>query len=69
MLPLQIKIIHLLYLTIWYFRGSDDTLTVGNPTLEKKEKEPDNEESDNESYDAIFPPTVNHPVKLRLHNR
>ena len=35
----------------------------------RQEKESDNEESDNESSDGIVPPTDNHPVKLRLHNR
>ena len=66
MLPLQIiiKLKHFLY-----FRGSHNTLTVNKPTLETEKKESDNEESDNESSDGIVPPMVNHPVKLRLHNR
>ena len=42
---------------------------VNKPTLEKEEKESDNEELDNESSDGIVPSTVNHPVKLKLHNR
>ena len=53
----------------WYFRGSDDTLTVTKPILERQGKESDNEESDNDSSDGIVPPTVNHPVQLRMHNR
>ena len=42
---------------------------VNKPTIEKEGKESDNEEPDNESSDRIVSSTVNHPVKLRLHNR
>ena len=42
---------------------------VNKPTLEKEEKESNNEEPDNESSDGIVPSTVNHPVNMRLHNR
>ena len=51
------------------FQRVDNTLKVNKPTLETEEKESDNEESDNESSDGIVPPTVSHPVKLRLHNK
>ena len=69
MLPLHIKILHSYIKNFWYFRGSDDTLIVNMPTIETEEKEIDNEELDNESSEWIVPPTVNYPVKLRLHNR
>ena len=68
--PCRLRLyIHSYIKKVWYFRGSDDTLIVNKSTLETEEKEFDNEESDNESSDGIVPPTVNHPVKLRLHNR
>ena len=51
----------------WYFRGSHDTLTVNNPNLETEENAI--MKSHHVSSDAIVPPTVNHPVKLRLHTR
>ena len=47
---------------------SNDTLIVSNPINETEEKESNNEESECEWSDRIVPPTVNHPVKLKLHN-
>lgn len=54
---------------VWYFRGSDETLSANNPTLETREKDSDNKESENELSDWIVPPIANHLVNLRLYNR